>query len=156
MLGNNCLCGNFPVLACLFLPAESLPTLAQFGWRLVWTWNTKTQTCRSWPHSHQILLKWTFQSKGEQNSSLAAVGDLLEPRENKWLRSTRGGRWKERLEKTSQFVICFLSLVRSNLSWLCRSVGVHLLFPTEVMTPMIWCPSTPAFLRTVQNQQRWW
>lgn len=101
MLGNNCLCGKFPVLACLFLPAESPRTLTQFGWWLVWTWNTKTQTCRSWPHSHQILLRWTFQCKGEQNRSFAALGDLLEPGQNKWLRSSiyEKGRVKGETEK---------------------------------------------------------
>lgn len=45
---NNCLHRLCPVpgQVCLFLP-ESPHTLTHFGWRLVWTWNTKTQTCRS-------------------------------------------------------------------------------------------------------------
>lgn len=114
-------CGKFPepVLVCLFLPADSPCTLTPFGWWLVRTWNTKTQTCRSWPHSHQILLKCTFRCKRAQKRSLATVGKILgrEPRENKWLRSQiyGSGNVKGEGKEKSQIGVCFLSLAKINL-----------------------------------------
>lgn len=136
MLGHNCLCrlcvGNFQGLR-LFLAAESPRTLTRFGWRLC---EHETRKRRRAPVDHTLIKYcWDVHSNAKERKrrSLAAVGDLLKLRENKWLRSK--GECKRRDEKRS-LSLAFVSCLWQDWIYLC-SVKVLESICTFLTR---WCP----------------